>query len=113
MKQDARLPMMYIDDAIRGTVALMEAPAKNITVRTSYNFAAINFTPKELVAEIKKLYPKFVVTYDPDPVKQKIAESWPQSIDDSAARHDWKWRPEYSLSKMTRVMIAGLRKKLS
>lgn len=113
LKQNARLPMMYIDDAIRGTVALMEAPAKNITVRTSYNFAAINFTPKELVAEIKKLYPKFVVTYDPDPVKQKIAESWPQSIDDSAARHDWKWRPEYSLSKMTRVMIAGLRKKLS
>lgn len=112
LKPDARLPMMYIDDAIRGTVALMEAPAKDITVRTSYNFAAINFTPRELVSEIKKLYPKFIVTYDPDPVKQRIAESWPQSIDDSAARHDWKWKPEYTLPKMTVTMIKGLKQKL-
>lgn len=112
LKPDARLPMMYIDDAIRGTVALMEAPAKNITVRTSYNFAAINFTPKELVAEIKKLYPKFKATYDPDPVKQRIAESWPQSIDDSSARRDWKWKPEFTLPKMTKTMIAGLKQKL-
>jgi len=112
LKSDARLPMMYIDDAIRGTVALMEAPAKNITVRTSYNFAAINFTPKELVAEIQKIYPKFTATYDPDPVKQRIAESWPQSIDDSAARHDWKWKPEFMLPKMTATMIKGLKEKL-
>lgn len=112
LKADARLPMMYIDDAVRGTVALMEAPAKNISVRTSYNFAAINFTPKELVTEIKKLYPKFVATYDPIPVKQRIAESWPQSIDDSEARRDWHWKPEFTLPKMTRVMIAGLKLKL-
>lgn len=112
LKADARLPMMYIDDAIRGTVALMEAPAKNITVRTSYNFAAVNFTPKELVGEIKKLYPKFVATYKPDPVKQRIAESWPQSIDDSAARRDWKWKPEFTLPKMTKTMITGLKEKL-
>lgn len=113
LKADARLPMMYIDDAIRGTVGLMEAPAKKITVRTSYNFAAINFTPRELVEEIKKLYPDFRCTYDPDPVKQHIAEGWPQSIDDSAARRDWGWKHEYNLSKMTKVMIKGLKKKLN
>ncbi len=112
LKADARLPMMYIDDAIRGTMALMEAPAKKISIRTSYNFAAINFTPQELVDEIKKLHPNFTCTYDPDPVKQRIADSWPQSIDDSVARRDWGWKPEYSLGKMTRVMIAGLKKKL-
>lgn len=112
LKPDARLPMMYIDDAIRGTVALMDAPSKKISIRTSYNFAAINFTPKELVTEIKKLYPDFVATYNPDPMKQRIAESWPQSIDDSAARKDWGWKHEYNLAKMTKVMIEGLKSKL-
>lgn len=113
LKADARLPMMYIDDAIAGTVALMSAPAKNISIRTSYNFAAINFTPKELVAEIKKLYPGFTCAYDPDPVKQRIAESWPASIDDTQARRDWGWKHEYNLNKMTKVMIEGLKKKLT
>ena len=113
LKADARLPMMYIDDAIRGTVKLMDAPAKKITVRTSYNFAAINFTPKELAAEIKKLYPNFVCSYNPDPANQRIAESWPQSIDDSVARGDWGWKHTYDLATMTNVMIKGLKKKLS
>lgn len=112
LKEGTRLPMMYIDDAIKGTIDLMEAPAKDITVRTSYNFGAINFTPEELVAEIKKLYPNFVCTYDPDPVKQAIAESWPESIDDSDAKHDWGWKPEFDLQKMTVEMIEGLKKKL-
>lgn len=112
LKNDARLPMMYIDDAIRGTVKLMEAPAKKISVRTSYNFAAINFTPLELVREIKKAYPDFAVTYDPDPVKQRIAESWPQSVNDMVARRDWGWSPSVDLKKLTHVMISGLRKKL-
>ncbi len=112
LKKDARLPMMYIDDAIVGTVGLMEAPVKKITIRTSYNFAAVNFTPEELVAEIKKITPAFVCTYDPDPIKQRIADSWPQSIDDWQARKDWGWKHEYDLSKMTKVMIAGLKKKL-
>jgi len=112
LASDARLPMMYIDDAIEGTIALMDAPSKNITVRTSYNFGAVNFTPKELVSEIKKLYPKFICTYDPDPVKQRIAESWPQSIDDSQARHDWKWKPRFTLPNMTKTMIVGLKEKL-
>lgn len=113
LKSDARLPMMYIDDAIRGTIALMDASAKKITVHTSYNFAAINFTPKELVTEIKKLYPKFVCTYDPDPTKQRIAESWPQSIDDKVAKKDWGWKPEYDLKKLVKVMIGGLKEKLN
>ncbi len=112
LKKDARLPMMYIDDAIRGTIALMEAPAKNISVRTAYNFSAINFTPEELIKEIAKLYPTFKCTYDPDPVKQAIAESWPQSIDDAAAGKDWGWKHEFTLPKMTEVMISGLKKKL-
>ena len=113
LKADARLPMMYIDDAIRGTMQLMAAPAKNITVRTSYNFAAINFTPKELVSEIKKLYPAFTAAYVPDPVKQRIAEGWPKSIDDRQARKDWGWKPKFDLPTMTKTMINGLKKKLA
>ena len=112
IKEKTRLPMMYIDDAIKGTIDLMEAPTESITVRTSYNFGAINFTPEELVAEIKKLYPNFTCTYDPDPIKQAIAESWPESIDDSDARRDWGWKPEIDLTKMTETMIDGLEKKL-
>jgi len=113
LKSDARLPMMYIDDAIRGTVKLMDASSKNISVRTSYNFAAINFTPEELVNQIKKLYPNFICTYNPDPIKQKIAESWPQSIDDKIARREWGWEYEYNLNKMTKTMIVGLKEKLN
>lgn len=113
LKKDSRLPMMYIDDAIRGTIALMEAPESKISVRTSYNFSAINFTPEELATEIKKLYPTFKCTFDPDPIKQAIADSWPKSIDDSVARHDWGWKPEFTLPKMTKTMIAGLKEKLS
>lgn len=112
LKKGTRLPMMYMDDAIRGTMMLMEAPAGKISVRTSYNFAAINFTPEELVAEIVKLYPDFKVSYDIDPLKQSIADSWPASIDDSVARRDWGWEPEYNLPKMTKAMIAGLKEKL-
>lgn len=111
LKADARLPMMYIDDAIRGTMTLMEAPVKKISIRTSYNFAAISFTPRELVAEIKKLHPDFTCTYDPDPVKQRIADSWPKTIDDSVARQDWGWKHDYTIAKMTGTMIEGLKKK--
>ena len=112
LKEGTRLPMMYIDDAIKGTIDLMEAPAENISVRTSYNFGAINFTPEELAAEIIKLYPDFIFTYDVDPVKQAIAESWPESINDSDARSDWGWKPEFDLPKMTSTMIEGLKGKL-
>lgn len=112
LKKDARLPMMYIDDAIKGTIALMDAPIKNIKVRTSYNFSAVNFTPGELVKEITKLYPTFKCTYKFDPAKQAIADSWPKSIDDKEARHDWGWKPEFGLAKMTKVMVEGLKAKM-
>ncbi|MFO0703611.1 MAG: NAD-dependent epimerase/dehydratase family protein [Patescibacteria group bacterium] len=112
LKEDARLPMMYIDDAIDGTIALMEAPKENITVRTSYNFGAISFTPKELAKELVKIHPGFTYGYKVVDVKQKIAESWPQTIDDSQARADWGWKPKYDLPKMTKTMYEGLKKKL-
>jgi nucleoside-diphosphate-sugar epimerase len=111
LKEDARLPMMYIDDAIDGTIGLMEAPVEKITIRTSYNFGAISFTPKELAEELKKLIPTFTYDYKIDG-RQKIAESWPQSIDDSQARADWGWKPKYDLTKMTKVMLEGLKNKL-
>ncbi len=112
LKEDARLPMMYMDDAIKGTIALMEAPSEKISVRTSYNFAAISFTPAELVAEIKKIAPNFQVSYKPD-ARQQIAESWPQTIDDSQARKDWAWQEEFDLSKMTQALYEGVKTKLA
>lgn len=111
LKADARLPMMYMDDAIKGTIALMEAPAEKISVRTSYNFAAISFTPAELVAEIKKIAPDFQVSYEPD-ARQQIAESWPQTIDDTRAREDWGWQESFDLSKMTQALYEGVKEKL-
>jgi nucleoside-diphosphate-sugar epimerase len=113
LKKNTRLPMMYIDDAIKGTIDLMQAPIEKISIRTAYNFSAINFTPSEIVAEIHKLYPGFVCTYKPDPVKQAIAESWPESIDDSVARTDWGWKYKFDLPKMTKAMIKGLEQKLN
>lgn len=112
LKEDARLPMMYMDDAIKGTIALMEAPAEKISVRTSYNFSAISFTPAELVAEIKKIAPDFQIIYAPD-ARQQIAESWPQTIDDSRAREDWAWQEEFDLQKMTEALYAGVKAKLA
>ena len=111
LKEDSRLPMMYIDDAIKGTIDLMEAPLSKLTIRTSYNFSAINFTPRELVAEIQKQMSHFTCNYEPDH-RQKIADSWPQSIDDATARDDWGWKHEYDLSRLVEVMLLNLKKKL-
>lgn len=111
LKEDMRLPMMYIDDAIAGTIQLMDAPSKKITIRTSYNFGAISFTPKELAEELVKLVPGFKYDYKIDQ-RQKIAESWPSSIDDAQARTDWGWKPKFDLPKMTKVMYEGLKIKL-
>jgi len=111
LKPDARLPMMYMDDAIEGTIKLMDAPKSNISVRTSYNFGAINFTPAELVREIKKLYANFKVTFEPD-FRQKIAEGWPRVIDDSMARRDWGWKHKFTLKKMTEELDRGIKNKL-
>jgi nucleoside-diphosphate-sugar epimerase len=99
--------MIYMDDALRATLELMEAPTANISVRTSYNLAGMSFTPAELTASIRHYFPDFRVTYTPD-FRQAIADSWPQSIDDSVARKDWAWRPAFDLPKMTHEMITHL-----
>ncbi|RYZ45997.1 MAG: NAD-dependent epimerase/dehydratase family protein, partial [Chitinophagaceae bacterium] len=109
LKEDTYLPMMYMPDAIRATIELMEAPADNIRERTSYNVSAISFSPREIAAEIKGHLPGFTIDYKPD-YRQAIADSWPQSIDDSVAKEDWGWQPEYNLAKMTEDMLQNLRK---
>jgi nucleoside-diphosphate-sugar epimerase len=105
--KDTYLPMMYMPDAIRGTIELMEAPAQKISVRTSYNLSSMSFSPDQLATEIKHFIPDFTISYKPD-YRQAIADSWPQSIDDSTARNDWGWKPEYDLKKMTKDMIDNL-----
>jgi len=112
LEKDTYLPMMYMPDAIRATIELMEAPKEKITIRTSYNIAAISFSPAEIAAEIKKHVPEFRINYKPD-YRQVIANSWPQSIDDSVARTDWGWKPEYDLSAMTKDMLQNLGMPLS
>jgi len=109
LKEDTYLPMMYMPDAIRATIELMEADAEKISIRTSYNVSAISFSPNEIAQEIKKHIPEFVITYAPD-YRQAIADSWPQSIDDSVANNDWKWEPKYNLEKMTIDMLNNLDK---
>lgn len=105
-----RLPMMYMPDAIRATLELMQAPKEKITVRTSYNLGGMDFTPVEIYEEIKKHYPEFKINYSPDSLRQSIANSWSESVDDSAARLDWAWKPVYDLAKMTEDMILNLKK---
>ena len=107
LKEDTVLPMMYMPDAIRGTIMLMEAPAEKITIRSSYNFSGMSFAPKDVVVEIQKHIPDFKVSYNPD-FRQQIAESWPQSIDDSYAAKDWGWKPEFDLAKMTADMLKNI-----
>jgi len=107
LKDDTTLPMMYMPDAIRGTIALMEAPAEKITVRSGYNFSALSFSPAQLAAEIKNTIPEFTISYKPD-FRQAIAESWPQSIDDTVARRDWGWKPDFDLAKMSKDMLANI-----
>jgi nucleoside-diphosphate-sugar epimerase len=107
LKPDTSLPMMYMPDAIRGTIELMEAPAENIKVRTSYNISAMSFAPQEIAAEIKSHIPEFIINYAPD-YRQDIANSWPQSIDDSNARTDWGWKPDFDLKRMTSDMLSNL-----
>jgi threonine 3-dehydrogenase len=112
LREDTRLPMIYMEDAIRATLDLMEAPSEVLSVRTSYNLSGMDFTPGELVREIRKHIPDFTVEYKPDH-RQAIADSWTESIDDSAARADWGWQPGYDLASLVTDMITELRKKLS
>jgi nucleoside-diphosphate-sugar epimerase len=109
LKEDTYLPMMYMPDAIRATIELMESPVEKISVHTSYNISGMSFSPKEIAAEIKKHLPGFSINYEPD-YRQPIAESWPQSIDDSIAQNDWGWKPKYDLAAMTKDMIENLQK---
>ncbi|MFA6391311.1 MAG: NAD-dependent epimerase/dehydratase family protein [Patescibacteria group bacterium] len=105
---DTVLPMMYMADGVRATIELMEAPAENIKVRTSYNLTAMSFSAEELAESVAKHIPDFVCTYNPDE-RQKIADSWPKSIDDSAARADWGWKHEFDLDRMTADMLKNVK----
>jgi nucleoside-diphosphate-sugar epimerase len=109
LSENTKMPMMYMDDAIRATIEIMQAPAEKVSIRSSYNLAAMSFTPKEIAAEIKKHIPDFTITYNPD-FRQKIADSWPASIDDSSARDDWGWKHRFGLENMTEVMLENLSK---
>jgi nucleoside-diphosphate-sugar epimerase len=108
LNENTYLPMMYMPDAINATIQLMESPAASISVHTSYNIGAMSFSPKEIAAAIQSHIPDFEITYHPD-YRQKIADSWPQSIDDTVARNDWGWKPEYDLQKMTADMFENLK----
>ncbi|SHF10889.1 NAD-dependent epimerase/dehydratase family protein [Flavisolibacter ginsengisoli] len=108
LQKDTFLPMMYMPDAIRATIELMEAPSEKIKTRTSYNISAMSFSPENIAAEIKKHIPEFTINYEPD-YRQTIANSWPGSIDDNVARNDWGWNPKFDLSAMTIDMLTNLK----
>lgn len=108
LSAETALPMMYMPDAIRATLEIMHAPAENVKIRSSYNLAGCTFTPTEIAAEIKKHIRDFKISYEPD-FRQKIADSWPASIDDTAARADWGWKHEYGLTEMVKDMLANIR----
>jgi nucleoside-diphosphate-sugar epimerase len=108
LSENTGLPMMYMPDAIRATIELMEAPAEQVKIRSSYNLAGVSFTPKQIAEEVKKHIPDFKMTYNPD-FRQAIADSWPSSIDDSYAQKDWGWELKYDLEKMTSDMMINLK----
>ena len=110
LSENTKLPMMYMPDAIRATIKLMSAPYEQVKIRSSYNLAGISFTPKQLAAEISKHIPGFEISCRSD-FRQKIADSWPCSINDEYAQNDWGWELEYNLKKMTKDMIVNLQKK--
>ncbi|MEM7106644.1 MAG: NAD-dependent epimerase/dehydratase family protein [Bacteroidota bacterium] len=111
LEKDAYLPMMYMEDAVKATVELMQADESKIKIRSSYNVGALSFSPAQIAASIEKYLPEFQMFYEPD-FRQKIADSWPNSIDDSAARQDWGWKYSFDLDKMTHTILNGLRGKL-
>ena len=110
LSKNTSLPMMFMDDAIKATIDIMEAPAESIKIRSSYNLSAISFTPKEIYESIKSHMPDFTIAYQSD-FRQAIADSWPSSIDDTAARKDWNWQHSFNLDTMTAEMLKALRKK--
>ncbi|KAG8506302.1 L-threonine 3-dehydrogenase, mitochondrial, partial [Galemys pyrenaicus] len=104
LRAGTRLPMMYLDDCLRATLQVMEAPAEALSMRT-YNIQAVSFTPEELAREVLKHVPGFRITYNVDPIRQAIADSWPMSLDDSNARKDWGWRHEFDLPELVTTML--------
>jgi nucleoside-diphosphate-sugar epimerase len=109
LSEDTYLPMMYMPDAIKATLQLMDAPSENIKIRSSYNVGAFSFSPKEITQAIQTYIPAFTITYKPD-FRQQIANSWPNTIDDTPARTDWQWQPEYTLQSMTSDILLNLKK---
>ncbi len=109
LSENTYLPMMYMDDAIRATIELMEAPAAQLTTRLAYNISAMSFSPKEIAASIQQHIPDFTIDYAPD-FRQQIADGWPQSIDDTLAQKDWNWKAAFDLEKMTATMLENLSK---
>jgi nucleoside-diphosphate-sugar epimerase len=109
LSEDTELPMMFMDDAIKATIDIMDAKQEDIKIKSSYNLSAVSFTPKEITQSIKKHIPEFTITYNPD-FRQKIADSWPKSIDDSRAREDWNWKHSFSLDDITKEMLLNLKK---
>ncbi len=107
LSEDTALPMMFMDDAIRATMELMEAPKEQLRIKSSYNLGGISFTPKEIAASIQEHMPEFTIRYAPD-FRQAIADSWPKSIDDSYAQSDWNWKSEYNLSDLTQEMLENI-----
>jgi nucleoside-diphosphate-sugar epimerase len=112
LRPDTRLEMMYMPDAIRAVIELMDADPASLVHRNAFNITAMNFTPEELAKEIRKQILDFVIDYEVDPIRQAIADSWPRTIDDSAARAEWGWVPRYTLESMTTDMFDKLRRKL-
>ena len=112
LREDTMLPMMHIEDAVRATIELMHAPSEKITIRSSYNLAAMSFTPKQLAEKIQNYLPNFKIDYQID-FRQNIADSWPQSIDDSYARRDWGWKEFYDLDKLVQNMLENIRTELN
>lgn len=110
LKEDTELPMMFMDDAIKATIDIMRAKVEDVKIRSSYNLAAISFTPKTIAESIKKRIPEFKISYKPD-YRQDIAESWPKHINDSYARQDWKWKHQFGLEDITEEMLFQLKKK--
>lgn len=107
LKENTPLPMMYMEDAIRATIDLMDVPAEKVKIRSSYNISGISFTPKEIYEEIKKSQPNFQIEYNPD-FRQKIADSWPGSIDDTEAQRDWNWKAKYDLTALAQIMLNNI-----
>ena len=107
LNADTELPMMYMEDAIRATIELMEAPSEKVKIRSSYNLSGCSFTPAQLAKEIQQIQPGFTITYSPD-FRQQIADSWPNSIDDLSAREDWGWKEKYGVSEMVRIMLENV-----